>query len=117
MPAKQKQVLVLRIPPEDLEHFKIKNLSLSSARFDNSSYQGDEDIIEEEIVTSTGHFIIRFKFRKVKLDYKKNRRQERAKPIIYKQEEDIVDKTFSYKGDCIVAALCHDLKKIELDDK
>jgi len=116
MPSREKQVLVLRILKEDTENFKIKNLSLTPARFDNSPFQGDNDIIEEEIVTSSGPFIIRFKFRKVKMDYKKDRRQVRAKPIVYKQDEEIVDKTFSYKGDCIVAALCHDLKKIDLED-
>jgi len=67
--------------------------------------------MEEEIVTSTGPFIIRFKFRQVKMDYKRDRIQLNAKPIIYRQEEVIVDKTFSYKGDSIVAALCHDFKK------
>jgi hypothetical protein len=46
------------------------------------------------------------------MDYKRDRIQLNAKPIIYRQEEEIVDKTFSYKGDSIVAALCHDLKKL-----
>jgi len=116
MPPKEKQVLVLRIRKEDLEKHKIKNVSFTPARFDSSPFH-TEDNIEEEIVTSTGPFIVRFKFRKVKMDYKKDRRQLNAKPIIYRQEEVIVDKTFSAKGDCIVAALCHDLKKIDLDDK
>jgi hypothetical protein len=116
MPVREKQVMVLRIPKEDLEKHKIKKLKLTAARFDSTPFHGD-DIIEEEIITSTGPFIVRFKFRKVKMDYKKDRRQVNSKPIIYKQEEIIVDKTFSYKGDCIVAALTHDLKKIDLADK
>jgi len=116
MPIEEKKLLVLRIPKEDLEKHKIKKISFTPARFDTSLLHR-EDIIEKEIVTSTGPFIVRFKFSKVKMDYKKDRRQLNAKPIIYRQEEQIVDKTFSVKGDCIVAALCHDLKKIDLNDK
>jgi len=117
VPAKEKSVMVLTIPKEDLDKHKIKKkkIRFTPARFDSRPFDGT-DIIEEEIVTSTGPFIIRFKFRQVKMDYKRDRIQLNAKPIIYRQEEVIVDKTFSYKGDSIVAALCHDLKKIDLDD-
>jgi len=117
MPADEKRLLVLRIPKEDVKKYKIKKINFTPARFDIGPYQGIDDIIEEEIVTSTGSSIIRFKFRLVKMDYNKGRRQKRAKPIIYKQDEEIVDKSFSYSGDSIVAALCNDLKKIELEDK
>jgi len=117
MPSSEKRLLVLRIPKEHLEKFKIKKIDFTPARFDNGPYLGNDDIIEEEIVTSTGNSIIRFRFRQVKIDYNKGRRQKRAKPIIYKQDEEIVDKSFSYSGDSIVAALCSDLKKIELEDK
>jgi hypothetical protein len=115
IPIKEKSVMVLTIPKEYLKKHKIKKLNFTPARFDSSPLHSK--VIEEEIVTSTGPFIVRFKFRKVKVDYQRDRIQLTSKPIIYKQEENIVDKTFSYNGDCIVAALCHDLKKIDLSQK
>jgi len=117
MPSDQKRLLILRIPEKQKIKYSIDDddISFTTARFDNSPYE--TDISEQEIVTSTSNFVIRFKFNQVKKDYKSEpRRQKRALPIIYRQDDEIVDKTFSYQSDSIVVALGHDLKQIALED-
>jgi len=117
MPVDQKRLLVLRIPEKQKLKYSIddEDICFTTARFDNSPYE--TDISEQEIVTSTGYFIVRFKFRQVKKDYNSEpRRQKRALPIIYGQDEEIVDKTFSYQSDNIVVALGHDFKQISLEE-
>jgi WD40 repeat protein len=117
MPPDQKRLLVLRIPEKQKIKYSIddEDISFTTARFDNSPYE--TDISEQDIVTSTGYFVVRFKFCQVKKDYKlEPRRQKRALPIIYRQDDEIVDKTFSYQSDSIVVALGHDLKQIALDE-
>jgi len=117
MPVEQKKLLVLRIPKKQKLKYAIddEDISFSTARFDNSPYE--TDISEQDIVTSTGYFIVRFKFRPVKKDYNSEpRRQKRALPIIYKQDDEIVDKIFSYQNDSIVVALGHDFKQIALEE-
>jgi hypothetical protein len=118
MPSDKKRVMVLRIPKKASKQYGIEEVSFTTARFDNAPFQGKLNVFEEDIVTSTGPFIVRFKFRHIKIDYSsEDRVQKRAKPIIYKQEEEIVDKIFSYSGNSIVAALCHELKKIDLEEE
>jgi hypothetical protein len=118
MPSDQKRLLVLRITEKQKIKYSIddEDICLSIARFDHGAYE--PDIEEQEIVTSTGNFIIRFKFRQVKKDYSTDpRKQKRALPIIYQQDDHIVDKTFSYKSDSIMVALGHELKQIELEEQ
>jgi len=118
MPTEQKRLLTLRIPKKQKKKYSIydEDICFTTARFDNSPYD-ETDITEQEIVTSTENFVIRFKFSQVKKDYlSEPRRQDRAVPIIYQQDDDIVDKTFSYQTDSIVVALGHDLKQIALEE-
>jgi len=67
--------LILRIPDEERKRLGIEEVNFTHARFDNSPYYDIErgTVIEEEIVTSTGPFLVRWKFRQVKLDYAKER--------------------------------------------
>jgi hypothetical protein len=67
--------LLLRIPEDDLEKYNIKDVKFTPARFDNAPHTGS-GVIEQEIVTSTGPFIVRWKFRPVKIDYNKERLQD-----------------------------------------
>jgi len=117
MPNEVKKVLVLRVPEIDLQHYGIEEVYLSPARFDNGPYQGTDGVIEEEIITSSGPFVIRFKFRLVKADFNNESRiQQRARPIIYKQEQEVTDKTFVYGTNSVVAALANDVRKIDLGE-
>jgi len=109
MPANQKRLLLLKIPQKLQINYKLTDddISFTRARFDNGPYLNAS---EHEIVTSTGPYIIRFKFDQVKEDYlSEPRRQHRAIPKIYIQEDSIVDKTFSYNSDSLFVALKHDL--------
>jgi len=113
MPSEQKRLLVVTITDKQKIKYEIdfQDINFTTARFDNAPYETDNE--EQEIITSTGQFILRFKFSQVKKDYFSDpRKQKRAIPIIYRQDEEIVDKTFSYQSENIVVALGHDLKQI-----
>jgi hypothetical protein len=73
--------LILRIPQEDIESHEMGEINLTPARFDNGPSVGS-GVIEEEIVTSSGPFIIRWKFRQVKLDYVKERKAGVATAVV-----------------------------------
>lgn len=113
--------LILRLSAEDKAKFGIGEVSFTAARFDNGPFidPSGANVIEEEIVSSTGPFLIRWKFRQVKNDYAKPRNSDElsAKPIIYKQSETIIDKTFRYGSNDVVAALEHDFASINFDEQ
>lgn len=112
--------LILRLSPEDMARHGIEEVNFTSARFDNGPYidPSGANVIEEEIVASTGQFLVRWKFRLVKLDYARSREssERAAKPMIYRQQETIVDKTFEYGSNHVVAALQSDLSVLSFDD-
>lgn len=112
--------LILRLSEEDMTKFGITEVNFTHARFDNGPYidPSGANVIEEEIVTSTGPFLVRWKFRQVKNDYSKSRDSDErtAKPFIYKQNQTIVDKTFQYGSHDVIAALETDLAVLNFDD-
>lgn len=122
-----------------MDEFNIKEVNFTPARFDNGPYAGS-GVIEQEIVTSTGPYIIRWKFRQVKMDYNKERLQDGKsvstnkllpltfsnlvltnvtfikRPTIYKQRSDVVDKAFEYGQNNLVAALPEEFNTLHLGD-
>jgi hypothetical protein len=113
--------LILRLSEEDKAKHGIGAVNFTAARFDNGPYidPTGANVIEEEIVASTGAFLVRWKFRQVKNDYGRAREADDrvVKPFIYKQTETIVDKTFQYGSNDIVAALEHDFAVLNFDDE
>lgn len=79
--------MILRIPEDDLEEFNIQDVNFTPARFDNGPYAGS-GVIEQEIVTTTGPYIVRWKFRQVKMDYNKERLQD-GKSVSYHNSSDL----------------------------
>eukprot|EP00029_Vermamoeba_vermiformis_P007758 TRINITY_DN3445_c0_g1_i1.p1 TRINITY_DN3445_c0_g1~~TRINITY_DN3445_c0_g1_i1.p1 ORF type:complete len:363 (+),score=115.75 TRINITY_DN3445_c0_g1_i1:161-1090(+) len=114
--SEKPEALILRIPEDDLDEFNIKEVNFTPARFDNGPYAGS-GVIEQEIVTSTGPYIVRWKFRQVKMDYNKERLQDgKSRPTIYKQRGDVVDKAFEYGQNNLVAALDEEFNTLHLGD-
>lgn len=106
MPEKP-NALLLRIPEEEIVAHQMGDVNLTPARFDNGPYVG-AGVIEEEIVTSSGPFIIRWKFRQVKLDYAKGHHSGNllaTRPTIYRQSASVVDKTFEYGRNNVIVVL------------
>jgi len=91
-------------------------ISLTPAVFDNGPSVGEDNILEENIITSTGPFIIRWKFRHIKLDYKKPRdtKNPTRRPEIIRQKETVVDRCFLFDKNSVVAALENDINFMTL---
>lgn len=64
--------LLLTISEEDMKEHGIDEVNFTGARFDNGPYMdlSNDNIIEEEIVASTGKFLVRWRMRHVKAQYK-----------------------------------------------
>jgi hypothetical protein len=111
--------LILRIPEDVKKKHGITEVSFEGGRFDNGPHSdpGSGLIIEEDLVVSTGPFIVRWNFRKVKLEYAKARPEDNCSlpPLIYKQAGNIIDKVFEYGQSKIVTALEADINEIDLD--
>lgn len=112
--------LILRIPEDLKKKHGITEVNFEGGRFDNGPHSdpGSGLIIEEDLVVSTGPFIVRWNFRKVKIEYAKARPEDNCKlpPLIYKQAGNIVDKVFEYGQSKIVTALETDINELDLDD-
>lgn len=70
MGTQKPDALILRISEEDLKLHNIDEVNFSGARFDFGPYNSDGNVIEEEIIASTGQFLVRWKLRHVKALYK-----------------------------------------------
>ncbi|XP_049851504.1 uncharacterized protein LOC126326119 [Schistocerca gregaria] len=119
MGAKKPQALILRVDPDELKKHDIKELDLKNGQFDNGPHldaDTNKTIIEEEIVASTGNYILRWKFRPIKLEYHKPReRPILIKPKFYRCKEKIVDKQFKYNTKGVVTAFDYELSDLKLD--
>eukprot|EP01098_Paradermamoeba_levis_P004028 TRINITY_DN1761_c0_g1_i2.p1 TRINITY_DN1761_c0_g1~~TRINITY_DN1761_c0_g1_i2.p1 ORF type:complete len:372 (-),score=94.81 TRINITY_DN1761_c0_g1_i2:120-1235(-) len=111
--------LLCKISEEDKEKHGIKEVDFTPARFDNSPYVGKAGIIEDNIATSTGEFIIRWNFRKLKLEFEKHMASgsvvANVQPQIFKQSQVVVEKQFEYGENTLVAALQKDLSRLAID--
>jgi hypothetical protein len=111
--------LILRIPQAIKDKHGITEVDFEGGRFDNGPYASTSGlIIEEDLVVSTGPFIVRWNFRKVKLEYNKPRPEDNCSlpPLIYRQAGNIVDKVFEYGQSKIVTALEADINELDLDE-
>lgn len=120
MGAARPDSLILRIPEDMKKKYGITEVNFEGGRFDNGPHANPESglIIEEDLVVSTGPFIVRWNFRKVKLEYAKARPEDNCSlpPIIYKQAGNIIDKAFEYGESRIVTALETDINELDLDE-
>eukprot|EP01112_Ceratiomyxa_fruticulosa_P017839 TRINITY_DN562_c0_g1_i2.p1 TRINITY_DN562_c0_g1~~TRINITY_DN562_c0_g1_i2.p1 ORF type:complete len:426 (-),score=93.25 TRINITY_DN562_c0_g1_i2:168-1445(-) len=119
MGKEKPQALICKLSEEDLNLMGIteEEVHLTPATFDQGTYLGDDNILEENIVTSTGPFLIRWKFRHIKIDYRKPRDQPGVRRAeIIKQKEDITNRKFLYDKDEVVTALENDLNFMKLEN-
>lgn len=110
--------LVLKISDEDMKYHGIDEVNFTGARFDNGPYMdlNDGNIIEEEIIASTGKFLVRWRMRHVSAQYKADVNERKyIKPLIYEQKGNIVDKSFQYGEKRVVAALEDKLNTLSFD--
>lgn len=72
MGKERPSALLLTISEEDMKSHGIEEVNFTGARFDNGPYLdlSNNNIIEEEIVASTGKFLVRWRMRHVKAQYK-----------------------------------------------
>lgn len=114
MGNKKPNALILRVSKALMNENGIQELDFNSGRFDNGPSQNK--IIENDLVASSGNFLFRWNFRKVKLEYKnENHSDSRLNPIIYKQKSKVVDQAFEYGNRNVIAALEKNIQKINLD--
>jgi len=110
--------LILRIPEDIKKKYGITEVNFEGGRFDNGPFSDPTGlVIEEDLVVSTGPFIVRWNFRKVKIEYNKPRPEDNCSlpPLIYRQAGNIVDKVFEYGQSKIVTALESDINSLDLD--
>uniref|UniRef100_A0A6B2L2E4 Vacuolar import/degradation Vid27 C-terminal domain-containing protein n=1 Tax=Arcella intermedia TaxID=1963864 RepID=A0A6B2L2E4_9EUKA len=111
LPAQHRMPVILRLSEADLKKYKIKQVSFTPARFDNS---GVADATETEIITTTGSCLVLFDFEKVK-KYQKESKTTLLTPMIFKQKKTVDDKSFTYNSNSAVAALADELNIINLN--
>lgn len=120
MGSERPDSLILRIPEDVKKKHGITEVDFEGGRFDNGPHSdpGSGLIIEEDLVASTGPFIVRWNFRKVKIEYAKQRPEDncRLAPLIYKQAGNIVDKVFEYGESKVVTALAENINELNLDE-
>ena len=87
-------MLLLRIHEKQMEELGIKEVNFSRAVFDNGPF-GDTtlSIIEKQITTTTGPFVVSWSFRAVKdLYYKERGVETHVRPRIVRRDGQIVQK-------------------------
>lgn len=94
-------VLILKLSERNLHQMGMTedDVCFTSAKFDNGPILGAEGIIEEEIVTTVGPFIIRWKMREISIDWKKKRymssEKQQRKARIIRYDQDILANSFT----------------------
>lgn len=77
MGKERPNALLLKISDEDMKTYGIEEVNFTGARFDNGPFidLNNSNIIEEEIVASTGKYLVRWKLRSVSKSYYKRDKQ------------------------------------------
>eukprot|EP01113_Clastostelium_recurvatum_P027139 TRINITY_DN3268_c0_g1_i1.p1 TRINITY_DN3268_c0_g1~~TRINITY_DN3268_c0_g1_i1.p1 ORF type:complete len:427 (+),score=122.93 TRINITY_DN3268_c0_g1_i1:75-1355(+) len=117
MGKEKPSALICKLSDQDLEAMGITedDVHFTTATFDQGTYMGDDNILEQNIVTSTGPFMVRWKFRHIKNDYGKTRdRPGVRRAEVVRQKEEITARKFTYDKDEVVAALESDLSFMKL---
>jgi len=103
--------LILKLSEKDINTYNIKEINFTPAKFDNNPAV-ISGAVETFIVTTTGPYIIKWNFKKLKQDYEKKNQEDSKESmdttvhcsIVEKEESNVIDNLFLYNEDAVVAA-------------
>jgi len=103
--------LILKLSEKDVATYNIKEVNFAPAKFDNNPGVVSGGA-ETYIVTTTGPYIVKWNFKKLKQDYaKKNQADSKESmdtsvhcSVVEKEESNVIDNLFLYNEDVVVAA-------------